>query len=67
MFKSLMLVIVFAAFMTGCSGSKAAEQKGFVEGCATMAHDIIDPSGQQINDAKLAEYCKALAQRALAK
>lgn len=65
MSKYLILLIVAVGMMTGCADPKKAEQKGFVEGCSAMAHDLLDPQGAQINDAKLEEYCLKMAQKSL--
>lgn len=62
MYKYLMLLVVGMCMLAGCS-SKSAEEKGFVRGCSAMAHDLLDPQGAQINDEKLAEYCKKLSDR----
>lgn len=57
--------VVAMGLMTGCGGSKSAELKGYAEGCQMMAHNILDPAGYRIDDAKLAEFCKKAAEEAL--
>jgi len=61
----LLTMIVTAATLVGCSSSKDAELKGYVKGCSAMAHDLLDPQGANIDDAKLAAYCLEMAKKSL--
>ncbi len=66
MFKKLLMVAVLGLVVVGCSkGNRDGEVKGYVAGCSAMAHMLIDPSGQQVDDAKLNEYCSHSAQEYL--
>jgi hypothetical protein len=65
MFSKLMLVVVLGLIVVGCSNNRDGEVKGYIAGCSAMAHGLIDPSGQPIDDVKLAEFCKNQAQEYL--